>query len=87
MPTAPSRRQASRCRRPGARAVRVVEAERLVAGQRPTAELIRAASNAAGRASAPQADLRGSIEFKKHLAGVLVARGFHQALARLGVQA
>ena len=70
----------------GPTAVRVVEAERLVAGQRPTADLIRAAADAAARASAPQADLRGSIEFKKHLAGVLVTRGFHQALARLGVQ-
>ena len=70
----------------GPTAVRVVEAERLVAGQRPTADLIRAAAEAAARASAPQADLRGSIEFKKHLAGVLVTRGFHQALARLGVQ-
>jgi aerobic carbon-monoxide dehydrogenase medium subunit len=71
----------------GPKAVRVVEAERLVLGQKPTADLIRAAADAAAKASAPQADLRGSIEYKKHLAGVLVARGFHQALARLGVQA
>ena len=71
----------------GPTAVRVVEAERLVAGQRPTADLIRAAADAAARASAPQADLRGSLEYKKHLAGVLVARGLRQAFARLGVQA
>ena len=56
-------------------------------GQKPTAELIRAASDAAWQRSAPQADLRGSVEYKKHLAGVLVARGLRQALARLGVQA
>ena len=66
-------------------AVRVDEAERLLAGQKPTAELIRAASDAAFRRSAPQADLRGSVTYKKHLAGVLVARGLRQALARLGV--
>ena len=67
--------------------MRVDEAEQLLAGQKPTAELIRAAADAAWKRSAPQADLRGSVEYKKHLAGVLVARGLRQALARLGVQA
>jgi len=71
----------------GACAVRVDEAERLLTGQKPTAELLRAVSDAAWKRSAPQADLRGSVEYKKHLAGVLVARGVRQALARLGVQA
>lgn len=68
-------------------AVRVDEAEKLLAGQKPSADLIRAAADAASRRSEPQADLRGTIEYKKHLAGVLVARGLRQALARLGVQA
>ena len=67
-------------------AVRVDEAERLLIGQKPTADAIRAAADAAARRSEPQADLRGSVEYKKHLAGVLVARGLRQALARLGVQ-
>jgi carbon-monoxide dehydrogenase medium subunit len=67
-------------------AVRVDEAERLLAGQKPTAELIRSASDAAWRRSSPQGDLRGSVQYKKHLAGVLVARGLGQALARLGVR-
>jgi len=71
----------------GACAVRVDAAEQLLAGQKPSAELCRAASDAAWHRSAPQADLRGSVEFKKHLAGVLVARGLRQAFARLGVQA
>ena len=71
----------------GATAVRVAEAEKLLVGQKPTAALLRAASDAAWKRSAPQADLRGSVEYKKHLAGVLVARGIRQALARLGVQA
>jgi len=56
-------------------------------GQKPTADLIRAAAEAASQKSEPQADLRGSVEYKKHLAGVLVSRGLRQALARLGVQA
>jgi len=71
----------------GACAVRVDAAEQLLAGQKPSAELIRAASDAAWHRSVPQADLRGSVEYKKHLAGVLVARGLRQAFARLGVQA
>ena len=67
-------------------AVRVAEAEKLLAGQKPSADAIRAAAAAASTRSEPQADLRGSVEFKKHLAGVLVARGLRQALGRLGVQ-
>jgi carbon-monoxide dehydrogenase medium subunit len=68
-------------------AVRVGDAEKLLAGQNPTADAIRAAADAATRTSQPQGDLRGTVEYKKHLAGVLVARGLRQALARLGVQA
>jgi carbon-monoxide dehydrogenase medium subunit len=71
----------------GACAVRVEGAEQALTGQKPTADLIRAASDAAWKRSAPQADLRGSVEFKKHLAGVLVARGLRQAFSRLGVTA
>lgn len=67
-------------------AVRVPEAERLLAGHEPSVDLVRAAGEAASRRSAPQADLRGSVEYKKNLAGVLVARGVRQAFARLGVQ-
>jgi len=68
-------------------AVRIAEAEQLLKGQKPSADVIRAAADAASRRSEPQADLRGSVEYKKHLAGVLVARGLRQALARLGVKA
>jgi len=71
----------------GACAVRVEEAEKLLVGQKPTADLLKAAGEAAARKSDPQADLRGSVEYKKHLAGVLVARGLGQALSRLGVRA
>jgi carbon-monoxide dehydrogenase medium subunit len=70
----------------GACAVRVDEAERLLTGQKPSADLVRAASAAAETRSEPQADLRGSVEYKKHLAGVLVGRGLRQALERLGVK-
>jgi aerobic carbon-monoxide dehydrogenase medium subunit len=68
-------------------AVRVDEAERALVGQKPSADVIKASADAASRRSAPQADLRGSVEYKKHLAGVLVARGLRQAFERLGVRA
>jgi carbon-monoxide dehydrogenase medium subunit len=68
-------------------AVRVADAERALVGQQPTADAIRAAADAAFRTSAPQADSRGSVDYKKHLAGVLVARGLRQTLAHLGVKA
>jgi carbon-monoxide dehydrogenase medium subunit len=67
-------------------AVRVKEAERILDGQRRSDDLIRAAADAASRQSEPQADLRGSVEYKKHLAAVLVTRALRQAFARLGVQ-
>jgi carbon-monoxide dehydrogenase medium subunit len=70
----------------GATALRVAEAERVLVGQTPTADLLRAAGAAAATASQPQGDLRGSVEFKKHLAGVLVERGLRTTLERLGVQ-
>ena len=60
-------------------AVRVPEAETLLTGQKPSADAIRAAADAASRRSEPQADLRVSVEYKKHLAGVLVARGLRGA--------
>ena len=68
-------------------AVRVLEAEKLLVGQQPSVKLIDAAAAAASKTAAPQGDLRGSVEYKKHLAGVLVARGLRQALSRLGVSA
>jgi CO/xanthine dehydrogenase FAD-binding subunit len=64
------------------RAVRVDEAERLRLASRAPNYPCRAA---AAKKSAPQADLRGSVAYKKNLAGVLVARGLRQALGRLGV--
>lgn len=67
-------------------ALRVADAEALLVGQKPTADLLRAAAEAAAKRAEPQADLRGSVDYKKNLAGVLVARGLRQALSRLGVQ-
>ena len=70
----------------GPHALRVRDAELLLNGSKPTKELIRAAGDAARKLADPAADNRGSVEYKKNMAGVLVARGLIAALARLGVE-
>jgi carbon-monoxide dehydrogenase medium subunit len=70
----------------GPHATRVTEAERLLNGAKPTKELIRAAADAARAIADPAADNRGSVEFKKDMAGVLVRRALVAALGRLGVE-
>src|SRR6202790_4077935 len=68
----------------GPHALRVRDAELLLNGAKPTKELIRAAADAARKVADPAADNRGSGEFKKDMAGVLVARALVAALERLG---
>ena len=69
----------------GPTARRVDDAELLLRGSRPSRDLIRAAADAARKAADPAADTRGSVEFKKDMAGVLVGRALATALGRLGV--
>ncbi len=69
----------------GAMALRVAEAEKLLQGAKPSKELIRAAADAARKIADPVADNRGSVDFKKDMAGVLVGRALVAALERLGV--
>lgn len=70
----------------GPQAVRVGEAEKILTGAKPSRELIRSAADLARKKSDPGADARGSIEFKKDMAGVLVARALEKTFARLGVE-
>ncbi len=65
--------------------LRVVEGENLLRGQKPTMELIRAAAEEARKIADPTPDARGSAEYKKDMARVLVGRGLLKALHRLGV--
>src|SRR4029453_15798051 len=53
----------------GPYAVRVDDAERALTGQKPSAEGIPRAAGGALKKSEPNGDLRGSVEYKKHLAG------------------
>jgi aerobic carbon-monoxide dehydrogenase medium subunit len=70
----------------GPTALRVKDAERILNGAKPARELIRAAADAARTTADPAADNRGSVEFKKEMAGVLVGRALTVALERLGVE-
>ena len=71
----------------GAKAMRVNAAEAMLVGQKPNLELLRAAAEEAPKIATPNADARGSAEYKKDMARVLVLRGLQQSLERLGVQA
>lgn len=57
-------------------------AERLLTGARPSGDLLEAAAQAAADATEPVSDQRGSAEYKRHVAGVLVERVLRRALAR-----
>jgi carbon-monoxide dehydrogenase medium subunit len=70
----------------GPTAQRVVEAERLLRGATPSRDVLRAAADAARAAADPAADNRGSVAYKKDMAGVLVSRALAVALERLGVE-
>jgi aerobic carbon-monoxide dehydrogenase medium subunit len=59
--------------------VRVAEAEDLLTGERPSAELFAEAARVATAALDPPADLNGSSEYRKQVAAALVRRGLQAA--------
>ncbi len=69
----------------GPKAMRVTDAEKLLQGAKPSKELIRAAADAARKLADPTPDNRGSKEFKKDMAGVLVGRALATTFERLGL--
>jgi carbon-monoxide dehydrogenase medium subunit len=56
--------------------------EEVLAGHVPSDAVIAAAERQVREAANPFADTRGSVEYKRHLAGVLFRRAFAAALAR-----
>lgn len=70
----------------GPQAQRVAEAEKLLVGAKPSRELIRSAADAARKLADPQADTRGTVPYKKDMAGVLVGRALAKTFARLSVE-
>ena len=67
-------------------AMRVREAEKLLTGARPSKELLRAAGDEARKIADPVADTRGSADYKKDMAGVLLERALRTTLERLEVK-
>jgi carbon-monoxide dehydrogenase medium subunit len=59
--------------------VRATDAEDLLTGQRPSAELFEDAAAAATAGLDPPADLHGSSEYRKKVAAALVRRGLRTA--------
>ncbi|MDE0323727.1 MAG: xanthine dehydrogenase family protein subunit M [Candidatus Poribacteria bacterium] len=62
--------------------IRATEAENLLNGNAPTAELVEQAGEAAAAASSPISDLRCSAEHRKEMVDVLTRRTIQQALER-----
>lgn len=62
---------------------RLIEAEQLLAGARPSADLIAAAAAIAGEGEAPS-DAMASGSYRRHLAAVLTRRALAEALERAG---
>ncbi|MFZ0365795.1 MAG: FAD binding domain-containing protein, partial [Candidatus Cybelea sp.] len=69
----------------GAKALRVPAAEQLLKGAKPSKRLVEEAMREAEKVADPSPDNRGSVEYKKSMAGVLVGRAILQSLERLGV--
>lgn len=61
---------------------RVRGVEEMLNRQAPSEELLASAERQVREAANPFADTRGSVEYKRHLAGVLFRRAFFAALAR-----
>lgn len=64
--------------------MKAVEAERYLTGKRPDDRVLQKVGRLAGAASAPSPDHRGSVEYKKEMARVLVIRAARKALDRAG---
>jgi aerobic carbon-monoxide dehydrogenase medium subunit len=69
----------------GPKALRVSAAEKLLKGAKPSKALIEQAMREAQTVADPNPDNRGSVEYKRAMAGVLVGRALRQTLERLGV--
>jgi carbon-monoxide dehydrogenase medium subunit len=66
------------------RAVRALDAERLLVGERATPALFDAAAAEAAHPLDPPSDVHGSGAYRRHLAAVLVARALAEAWGRAG---
>jgi carbon-monoxide dehydrogenase medium subunit len=68
----------------GITAMRAEKAEALLRGQLASDDLLKEAASAASAESDPFSDIRGSVDYKRHLVGVLLRRAFDVAARRAG---
>jgi carbon-monoxide dehydrogenase medium subunit len=66
----------------GAVPIKATQAEAAVRGKRPDEAAIKRAAQLAADAAQPQADLRGSVEYKKDMVRVLTGRALRRAIER-----
>ena len=64
--------------------IKAEKAEGALKGQRPDDAAIKQAAQLAADAARPEADLRGSVEYKKDVVRVLTARALRKAIERAG---
>jgi aerobic carbon-monoxide dehydrogenase medium subunit len=64
--------------------IKAVEAEQFLQKKKPDPKTIAEAARLAGQATAPSADRRGSVEYKREMARVLTARAIAKAIERAG---
>lgn len=62
--------------------LRASEAESYLTGKQPTVETIAEAARLAGNAASPNADRRGTVEYKRQMARVLTRRALTRAVER-----
>jgi aerobic carbon-monoxide dehydrogenase medium subunit len=70
----------------GPKALRVAAAEKILQGAKPSKALIEQAAREAEKVADPNPDNRGSVEYKKAMAGALVGRAITSALENLRVE-
>ncbi len=66
--------------------LKVGEAEQMMIGQDPSAELFAEAGDIAARACDPESDVRGPADYKRAVVKEYTKRGFAQTLAQVGGQ-
>jgi carbon-monoxide dehydrogenase medium subunit len=64
--------------------IKATQAEAALRGKRPDEAAIKQAAQLAADAAQPDADLRGSVEYKKDMVRVLTARALRKAIERAG---
>jgi carbon-monoxide dehydrogenase medium subunit len=64
--------------------IKANKAEAAIRGKRPDESAIKEAAQFAADAAQPEADLRGSVEYKKDMVRVLTARALRKAIERAG---